>query len=154
MASALNIYACSRMEAAGPSQIELVVLDWFKQWIGYPGEAAGVLVSGGSAANITALACAREALLGTMSDRAVIYVSDQSHSSIARASRLLGFRSDQVRVLESDRGALSRTRPLAACRRRAGWNGVPLRVSTHAESWTIGRTVGLRQQHVCASGPP
>jgi hypothetical protein len=26
------------------------VLGWFKQWIGYPPEAAGVLVSGGSAA--------------------------------------------------------------------------------------------------------
>ena len=52
------------MEAAGPSRVELVVLDWFKDWIGYPAAAAGVLVSGGSAANMTALACAREALLG------------------------------------------------------------------------------------------
>jgi aromatic-L-amino-acid decarboxylase len=61
------------------------------------------LVSGGSLANITALACAREALLGPMDDRAVVYVSDQAHSSIARAARLLGFRPDQVRVLPSDR---------------------------------------------------
>ena len=51
----------------GPSQLELTVLDWFKEWIGYPEEAAGVLVCGGSAANMTALACAREALLGAMS---------------------------------------------------------------------------------------
>ena len=48
------------MEAAGPGQLELIVIDWFKEWIGYPAEAAGVLVSGGSAANLTALACARE----------------------------------------------------------------------------------------------
>jgi aromatic-L-amino-acid/L-tryptophan decarboxylase len=102
MASALNVYAGTWMEAAGPSRIELVVLDWFKEWIGYPPEAAGALVSGGSAANITALACAREALLGPMDDRAVLYVSDQAHSSIARAARLLGFRPDQVRVLPSD----------------------------------------------------
>jgi aromatic-L-amino-acid/L-tryptophan decarboxylase len=102
IAAALNIYAGSWMEAAGPSRVELVVLDWFKQWIGYPREAAGSLVTGGSSANITALACAREALLGPMDDRAVIYVSDQGHSSIARAARLLGFRPDQVRVLPTD----------------------------------------------------
>ena len=70
IASALNVYVGSWMEGAGPSRIELVVLDWFKEWIGYPGEAAGVLVCGGSAANLTALACARETLLGPMDDRA------------------------------------------------------------------------------------
>jgi hypothetical protein len=92
MAAALNPYVGTWMEAAGPSRLELVVLDWFKQWIGYPPEAAGVLVSGGSAANMTALACAREALLGPMNDAIVAYVSDQAHSSLARAARLLGFR--------------------------------------------------------------
>ena len=78
------------------------MLDWFKDWIGYPGAAAGILVSGGSAANITALACAREALLGPMSDRIVAYTADQTHSSVARAARLLGFRPDQVRILPTD----------------------------------------------------
>src|SRR3954468_8941517 len=102
LASALNIYAGTWMEAAGPSRLELVVLDWFKEWIGYPDDAAGVLVSGGSAANMTALACARETLLGAMSDRVVVYVSDQGHSSLARAARALGFRPEQVRVLPVD----------------------------------------------------
>jgi len=102
IAGALNIYAGSWQESAGPSQVELVVLDWFKQWIGYPPQAAGVLVSGGSAANMTALACAREARLGAMSDRAVAYISDQAHSSMVRAARVLGFRPDQVRVLPVD----------------------------------------------------
>ena len=87
------------MEAAGPSQVELTVIDWFKDWLGYPEQAAGLLLSGGSAANMTALACARESLLGPMSDRVVAYVSDQAHSSLARAARLLGFRPDQLRVL-------------------------------------------------------
>ena len=102
IASALNIYAGSWMESAGPSRVELVVLDWFKQWIGYPAEAAGVLLSGGSAANMTALACARAALVGGASDKEVAYVSDQGHSSVARAARLLGLRPDQVRVLPTD----------------------------------------------------
>jgi glutamate/tyrosine decarboxylase-like PLP-dependent enzyme len=102
IASALDIDVGSWMSAAGPSELELVVLDWFKDWIGYPPGAAGVLVSGGSAANITALACAREALVGSMSDRVVAYVADQTHSSVARAARLLGFRPDQLRVLPTD----------------------------------------------------
>ena len=99
IASACNVYAGSWMESAGPTQLELEVLGWFKDWIGYPTEAAGSLVTGGSAANLTALACARETLIGSMSDDLVIYVSDQAHSSLARAARTLGFRPDQVRVL-------------------------------------------------------
>ena len=102
IASALNVYAGSWMEAAGPGQVELTVLDWFKDWLGYPSSASGLLLSGGSAANMTALACARETLLGPMNDRAVAYVSDQAHSSLARAARLLGFRPDQLRVLPAD----------------------------------------------------
>src|SRR5690349_23941294 len=102
IASACNLYAGSWMESAGVSQVELEVLGWFKEWIGFPADAAGSLVSGGSAANLTALACARETLAGPMRDDLVLYVSDQAHSSIARAARLLGFRPEQVRVLPSD----------------------------------------------------
>jgi aromatic-L-amino-acid decarboxylase len=99
IASACNIYAGSWMEAAGPTQLELVVLDWFRAWVGLPESAGGTLVSGGSAANMTALACAREARIGAMNDRIVAYVSDQAHSSLARGARILGFRPDQMRVL-------------------------------------------------------
>jgi glutamate/tyrosine decarboxylase-like PLP-dependent enzyme len=102
IAAALDIDVGSWMSAAGPSQLELVVLDWFKSWIGYPAGAAGILVSGGSAANITALACARESLVGAGSAEVVAYVADQTHSSVARAARLLGFRPDQLRVLPTD----------------------------------------------------
>ncbi len=102
IASGSNLYAGSWMESAGASQVELEVLGWFKDWIGYPPDAAGSLVSGGSAGNITALACAREALAGPMRDDLILYVSDQAHSSIARAARMLGFRPEQVRVLPSD----------------------------------------------------
>jgi aromatic-L-amino-acid decarboxylase len=100
--AAMNVDAGAWHEAAGPSQLELTVVDWFRDWIGYPTEAAGILVSGGSAANLTAIACAREALVGPMSPRIVAYTSDQTHSSLARAARHLGFRPDQIRVLPSD----------------------------------------------------
>ena len=108
IASALNLDTCWWLGASGPSALELVVLDWFRQWVGYPPEAAGVLVSGGSAANLTALACAREALVGAMDERAVMYMSDQTHSSLARAARALGFRPDRVRVILTDEHARMR----------------------------------------------
>ncbi len=114
VASACNVYAGSWMESAGPTQLELEVLDWFKQWLGYPLDAGGVLVGGGSAANLTALACARETLVGSMSTDVVGYVSDQAHSSIGRAARVLGFRPEQIRVLPHDADFRLAPRTLAA----------------------------------------
>ena len=114
IASAMNIDAGAWREAAGASQLELTVLDWFREWIGYPHEASGVLVSGGSAANLTAIACAREVLVGSMSSRIVAYVGDQSHSSIARAARHLGFGPTQVRIIPTDSGLRMRPDDLEA----------------------------------------
>ena len=114
IAAATNIDAGSWREAVGPSTLELVVLDWFRDWIEYPESAAGVLVGGGSAANLTAIACAREALIGPMSPRIVMYTSDQTHSSVARAARHLGFRPDQLRVLPTDDAFRLRPRDVAA----------------------------------------
>jgi glutamate/tyrosine decarboxylase-like PLP-dependent enzyme len=103
IATALNLDSCWWAGGAGVSQLELTVLRWFCDWLGYPADASGVLVSGGSAANLTALACARERLVGAMRDDLVVYVSSQSHSSTARAARALGFRPERVRVLPVDR---------------------------------------------------
>jgi aromatic-L-amino-acid/L-tryptophan decarboxylase len=85
LAAAVNVYCGAWMESAGPSQVELVVLRWFADWLGLPDSAAGVLVSGGSAANMTALATTREHAVGAMTDDIVAYVSDQAHSLLARA---------------------------------------------------------------------
>jgi glutamate/tyrosine decarboxylase-like PLP-dependent enzyme len=109
IASALNVDTCWWIGASGPSALELAVLEWFRQWVGYPEGTAGVLVSGGSAANLTALACAREARVGPMDENAVVYLSDQTHSSVARAARALGFRPDRVRVIPTDKRARIRT---------------------------------------------
>ena len=164
LASALNIYAGSWMESSGPSQVELQVLDWFKEWIGYPAAASGILLSGGSAANMTALACARETLAGAMRDDLVVYVSDQAHSSLARAARTLGFRPDQVRVLPVDDAAPDAPRPA----RPARWPPTPPRAggrcsspsaparptparSTRCRSWRRSRGATARG---CTSTPP
>ena len=137
--SALNIDTCWWLGASGPSALELVVLDWIRQWVGYPEEAAGLLVSGGSAANLTALACAREARIGVMDARAVVYMSDQTHSSLARAARALGFRPDQVRVIPTDPRARMRPDALrgAIAADRAGAR-LPLMVVANAGTTTAG----------------
>src|SRR4051794_6596361 len=114
IASALNVDTCWWLGASGPSALELVVLDWLRQWVGYPEQAEGVLLSGGSAANLTALACAREARIGVMNEAAVVYMSDQTHSSLARAARALGFRPEQVRVIPTDARARMRVDALRA----------------------------------------
>jgi aromatic-L-amino-acid decarboxylase len=102
IASGYNIFQGTWLASAGPSEIELVLLDWFKEWLGYPGEAAGLLVSGGSVANLTALACAREVRLGGHDARAVIYTSAQTHSSVERAARVVGFARQRIRSLPVD----------------------------------------------------
>ena len=60
-----------------------------------------MLVTGGSAANLTALLVARDAA-GGPSDDEIVYVSDQAHSSLARTARAMGLRLRQVRVLPTD----------------------------------------------------
>lgn len=102
LATGFNIYQGAWLESAGPSAIELVVIDWFRTWLGLPETTGGLLVSGGSAANMTALACAADARLGPDRSRGVVYLSAQAHSSAIRATRVLGFPPDRVRVVPTD----------------------------------------------------
>ena len=114
VASGVNIFAGTWLQSAGASTVELVVLDWFRQWVGYPGQASGIVLSGGSQANLTAIACAQETKPGGRSENAVVYVSTQVHSSLTRALRILGFRSEQVRALPVDERYRLRPDALAA----------------------------------------
>ncbi|HEY7398194.1 MAG TPA: aminotransferase class V-fold PLP-dependent enzyme, partial [Gaiellaceae bacterium] len=146
VASATNVYAGSWMESAGPTQVELEVLGWFCSWIGYPAEAGGVLVSGGSAANMTALACARERLAGAMSPELVVYLADEAHSSLARAARILGFGPAQVRVLPVDEHHRLVPAELEAAMRADTAAGLrPLFVAASAGSTNTGAVDPLRE---------
>jgi len=97
-----NFFQGTWIESPGPSEVELVVLDWLKESVGYPGEARGLLTSGGSAANLMGLAAARNRTLGTEPGGGVAYCSDQAHSAVDRAFRILGVPEERVRKLPSD----------------------------------------------------
>jgi aromatic-L-amino-acid decarboxylase len=97
LAAGTNVFAGTWLESSGPSQVEILVIDWFKEMLGLPAEAAGLLVSGGSVANLTALAVARQVLLRDETADAVVYFSDQTHASVDRALHLLGIRASQLR---------------------------------------------------------
>ncbi|HEU0013601.1 MAG TPA: aminotransferase class V-fold PLP-dependent enzyme [Longimicrobium sp.] len=102
LVSGLNPFAGAWVTASGAAEVELVTVDWLRQLCGLPAGAGGAFVSGGSMANLTALAVARHQRLGDDFGRAVVYCSDQAHSSVQRGARVLGFRADQVRTLASD----------------------------------------------------
>ncbi|MEJ2503570.1 MAG: aminotransferase class V-fold PLP-dependent enzyme [Gemmatimonadota bacterium] len=104
LAAGHNVFQGTWLESAGPSALELEVLDWFREWIGYPTGAAGLLGSGGSAANLTALVTARNARLGESWGDGVVYLSGETHSSVVRAARILGFHPDRIRTLPVDGG--------------------------------------------------
>lgn len=105
LASGLNPFLGTWFAGAGPAELELVTIDWLREICGFPPEAGGLFVSGGSMANLTALCAARHVHLesrGLDPARAVIYFSDQTHSSVERAVLVLGFRPDQIRKLPAD----------------------------------------------------
>jgi len=102
MASGFNVFAGTWLEGSGPAAIESTTIEWLAGLAGMPSSAGGVFVSGGSIANLTALHAARESRLAPDDRRrAVIYFSDQTHSSIERGLRILGFASDQMHQVPS-----------------------------------------------------
>lgn len=100
MAAGYNINSATWLTASGPSQIELTVVDWFRRWLGYPNSAGGLLTSGGSAASLNALVAARETAGNP--ERGTVYMSDQSHTVQVRAAKIVGVRSEHIRMIPSD----------------------------------------------------
>lgn len=130
LASGYNINACTWLSASGPSQVELLVLDWFRRWLGYPASAGGIFTSGGSAASLDALVAAREAAGNP--ERASVYMSDQTHLGVARAARIIGVAAENVRQIRCD----SRAR---------------IDVEVLAETLAQDRAAGLHPIAVCAN---
>ena len=100
MAAGHNIFQGTWLGASGPSMLEVVVMDWFRSWIGYPETAGGLFTSGGSAASLDAFVAAREAVGAPMQPS--VYMSDQSHTALIRAATIVGVRPESVRMVATD----------------------------------------------------
>jgi len=81
---------------SGPTAVELVVVDWFRRLMGMPDGTEGLLLSGGSTANLVALAAAR-AEVGA----GVVYYGEQTHSCVPKALHVLGVPAPERRCLPS-----------------------------------------------------
>src|SRR5712692_4773434 len=131
LASAMNPNCWGGDHAA--IHVERLVLRWLAQMLGFPESAEGILVSGGSMANFTALAAARRAmtpgnvredgLAGEGRPRLVVYASDQVHHCVDKAVDLLGIGTKNLRKIETDARFRIRTdllREAVAADRRGG----------------------------------
>lgn len=102
IAESVNRYTSIWIPAPGLAQIETVVIRWLCEVVGYPPGSLGLLTTGGSMANFTALFTARRERLPEDFSAGTIYVSDQVHHSIAKAAMLAGFPPDNVRQVATD----------------------------------------------------
>jgi glutamate/tyrosine decarboxylase-like PLP-dependent enzyme len=102
LATGLNHFQGTWLASSGPSALELVTVDWLREICDLPEEAGGLFVSGGSMANVTCLAVARHVRLGDRTGKATIYLSDQTHSSVERGLRVLGFSEERIRRIPTD----------------------------------------------------
>jgi len=114
LAAGTNVFAGTWFESAGPSQVEILVIDWFKQILSLPPETSGLLVSGGSVASLTALAVARRVMLGDVTQNAVVYLSAHAHTAIDRGLRILGIGEPQWRRIPTDAQFRMQPQALAA----------------------------------------
>lgn len=112
LCSALNQNVTSWRSAPSAVELELLVIEWFKEMLGYPKAGFGLLTSGGSIATLIAMAIARTRAGGagvltcglqSLGDKRLkIYASDQIHMSVTKSAELLGLGRDSVRLIESD----------------------------------------------------
>ncbi|MEV0612780.1 aminotransferase class V-fold PLP-dependent enzyme [Nonomuraea sp. NPDC050404] len=99
LAAALNKYVTVWQLAPVFAQMEATVVRWLCDLFDYPATARGILTSGGSMANFSAVVAARTALLGENFLDGVLYVTDQTHASCAKSAMLAGFPRANVRVV-------------------------------------------------------
>ena len=113
IASTLNSNVTSWRSGPAATEVERTVVGWLATLIGYRAGAAGILTSGGSMANLTALMIAHRAKanrdiaatgLWNSGVPMTLYASEQIHMSIPKAADILGLGRQQVRLVECDDG--------------------------------------------------
>jgi glutamate/tyrosine decarboxylase-like PLP-dependent enzyme len=129
LAGALNANLGGRDHA--PIEVERQVIAWAAEMLGFPGSAAGLLVTGTSMANLIGILAARTHRLGAavratglQGAQLTAYASRAAHGCIARGMEIAGLGRDALRLLPCDSAGRIRTgtlRRAIALDRRAGF---------------------------------
>ncbi len=96
LAATMNVNAAGFDQAS--TYVELQVIEWFRELMGFPAGASGILITGGSVANLVGINVARNAVapfavrhLGlTGKPRLMLYTSAETHNSVRKAVELMG----------------------------------------------------------------
>ncbi|MBT9560858.1 MAG: aminotransferase class V-fold PLP-dependent enzyme [Myxococcales bacterium] len=91
VADVTNRFTGLAVAAPGLVAIECSVITWMCERLGLPPGAFGILTTGGSLANLTAVIAARVARLPENFLDARVYLSADAHHSVAKACLLAGF---------------------------------------------------------------
>jgi glutamate/tyrosine decarboxylase-like PLP-dependent enzyme len=94
------------------TEIEAQVIRWLAQFIGYPADCGGLLLSGGNMANLTCFLVARAALTGwdvrkhgvASGPRLCVYASPETHTWIQKAVDLAGLGTEAIHWIDGQRG--------------------------------------------------
>lgn len=103
VAAATNRYVGVWYAAPAAARLEANVLEWIAGLMDYPAGSRGILTSGGSLANFSAIVTARDDRLGDDLARGTLYASNQTHHAVMKSARLAGIPERNIRLLPVDR---------------------------------------------------
>lgn len=116
-------------------KVEEQVINWMKEIMGFPSTASGLLVSGGSMANLLGLTVARNVQAGydirnegiKAGKRFTVYASTEVHSCNQKALEMLGMGSQSLRKVDVNEDYtinLDALKQLMADDRKQGWQPI------------------------------
>lgn len=101
LTATLGAQCMSWQTSPAGTELEQVVMEWLRQMLGLPDGFTGVIQDYASTSTLVALITARDRVREDL-DRAVVYLSSETHSSAAKGARLAGFRPDRIRLVPTD----------------------------------------------------
>lgn len=102
LAMAINRYVGVWAAAPVLVNLEWQTVRWLADLFSYPRQARGILTTGGSLSNLSAVVTARHALLGEDFREATVYVTDQTHASVIKSVTLAGLPPRSLRLVPRD----------------------------------------------------